>query len=50
VVKVSARILEVGGPDLVHLREGERCQLTVEDNGIGFHEKYLDRTPEWSRC
>lgn len=21
----------------------ERCQILVEDNGIGFHEKYLDR-------
>ena len=22
---------------------GELCQITVEDNGIGFDEKYLDR-------
>jgi signal transduction histidine kinase len=33
VVTVSGRLM----PD------GERCEVTVSDNGIGFDEKYLDR-------
>jgi PAS domain S-box-containing protein len=31
VVKVNGKLL------------GDRCQITVQDNGIGFEEKYLDR-------
>ncbi len=38
VVKVRGRVLP--GADG---RDGEVCEVTVEDNGIGFEEKYLDR-------
>lgn len=45
VVKVSARLLNGAGKQPVtHPADrAERCQLTVEDNGIGFDEKYVDR-------
>jgi two-component system sensor kinase FixL len=44
VVKVHARFI----PDRNHRAAGqspedEQCRITVEDNGIGFNEKYLDR-------
>ena len=41
VVKVYGRVLRGrrGGPPSA----GERCQVFVEDNGIGFEEKYADR-------
>ena len=35
VVKVASKVIKQ--------REGELCQILVEDNGIGFDEKYLDR-------
>jgi two-component system, LuxR family, sensor kinase FixL len=39
IVKVSAKVLEQSPLG----RSGPACQITVEDNGIGFDEKYLDR-------
>ncbi|MEQ1875713.1 MAG: ATP-binding protein, partial [Bdellovibrionia bacterium] len=39
VVKVTAKILEQSPLG----RPGPACQIYVEDNGIGFDEKYLDR-------
>ena len=44
VVKVEGRFLQNEGDEV--LRDGlspQRCQIWVEDNGIGFDEKYLDR-------
>jgi len=37
-VKISGRIIEP-----VSAADDELCELTVQDNGIGFDEKYLDR-------
>jgi two-component system, LuxR family, sensor kinase FixL len=42
VVKVSARPLEVAASKSAGPQQ-ETIQLLVEDNGIGFDEKYLDR-------
>jgi signal transduction histidine kinase len=44
VVKIQGRLLDDQGrrPDENPPPHG-RCQITVEDNGIGFDEKYLDR-------
>lgn len=39
VVKVRAEILDSSPLP----RPGRACQITIEDNGIGFEEKYLDR-------
>ncbi|HEY9750537.1 MAG TPA: ATP-binding protein, partial [Allocoleopsis sp.] len=42
LVKISAQILEAPGlPTQASSRQ--LCQIYVEDNGIGFDEKYLDR-------
>jgi two-component system, LuxR family, sensor kinase FixL len=46
VVKLRAELLSSGDTD--RLKRGMapapgRCQLFIEDNGIGFEEKYLDR-------
>ncbi|GER90498.1 hypothetical protein KDW_46600 [Dictyobacter vulcani] len=41
VIKVSATIEENTQPDEFY--SGPNCILTVQDNGIGFEEKYLDR-------
>jgi PAS domain S-box-containing protein len=44
VVKISSRPLDPpADPTLRHLAPRQFCQLVVEDNGIGFDEKYLDR-------
>lgn len=42
VVKVNSQIIE-REQQLVVGAVGTVCQITVEDNGIGFEEKYLDR-------
>ena len=42
VVRVDAQILAGHSPE-PHLCNGQLCELTVADNGIGFDEKYLDR-------
>jgi PAS domain S-box-containing protein len=44
VVKISAQILK--SPFASTLEEdpyAEQCELTIQDNGIGFDEKYLDK-------
>ena len=44
LVKVDCKLLksnELGANGMA--QSGEFCRLTVEDNGIGFDEKYLDR-------
>lgn len=38
IVKVKTRII-----DSALFASGKACEITVEDNGIGFDEKYLDR-------
>jgi light-regulated signal transduction histidine kinase (bacteriophytochrome) len=44
VVKIRGRILNPSAEAPAANGEGgELCQITVEDNGIGFDEKYLDR-------
>jgi len=44
VVKVHARVLNQPSPGAAPgSTEDEFCRITVEDNGIGFDEKYLDR-------
>jgi PAS domain S-box-containing protein len=44
VVKISSRPLDPpADPTLRQLAPRQLCQLLVEDNGIGFDEKYLDR-------
>lgn len=42
VIKVSARIQE-RDPQHEYAPYSAHCQLLIEDNGIGFNEKYLDR-------
>ncbi|HEX8556527.1 MAG TPA: ATP-binding protein [Pyrinomonadaceae bacterium] len=42
VVKIYGEASEDGGPHGVGA-DGRRCRICVEDNGIGFDEKYLDR-------
>lgn len=42
VVKVNSQIIE-REQQLVVGAVGTVCQITIEDNGIGFEEKYLDR-------
>jgi len=44
VIKINAKILKSpfsGKPD--EDTYDEQCELTIEDNGIGFDEKYLDK-------
>ncbi|HEY9614120.1 PAS domain S-box protein [Allocoleopsis sp.] len=44
VIKIHSRWLPDGErPPTEGMNRVERCQILVEDNGIGFHEKYLDR-------
>jgi len=44
VVKVHSRVLNQSPPGVAAGSLGEElCQITIEDNGIGFDEKYLDR-------
>ncbi len=41
VVRVESRLLEAGNENGEAV--GERCEIAVSDNGIGFEEVYLDR-------
>ena len=44
VIKIEAQIIKspfAGGPDATP--NDEVCELVVQDNGIGFEEKYLDK-------
>ena len=44
VVKVLGRLLNgKSGGQAGHSPADELCELTIEDNGIGFEEKYLER-------
>ena len=44
LVKVNGRILNGNGEGLTGRSSVDGlCELTIEDNGIGFDEKYLDR-------
>ena len=43
VVKVAAEIITARAPDEGTTVVKKMCRLTVNDNGIGFDEKYLDR-------
>ena len=44
VVKISSEILgELQQHSALNSSVNGHCQITVEDNGIGFDEKYLDR-------
>jgi signal transduction histidine kinase len=45
VVRVYSQKLDARSPDLMNesALTGQLCQILVEDNGIGFDEKYLDR-------
>ncbi len=42
-VHVSARIFRSAGPGNGNIQEKDWCEIKVQDNGIGFEEKYLDR-------
>ena len=39
----EAPVVKVYGAHSEHPSENKLCQISVEDNGIGFDEKYLDR-------
>jgi signal transduction histidine kinase len=41
-VEISARIEEQDGIE-ARIGNGEICELTVSDNGVGFDQKYADR-------
>jgi len=44
VIKINARILKspfAGSAEVDPY--AEQCELTIEDNGIGFEEKYIDK-------
>jgi light-regulated signal transduction histidine kinase (bacteriophytochrome) len=44
LIKIAAQTIKspfAGGPEAAP--EDEVCELTVQDNGIGFEEKYLDK-------
>lgn len=43
IVKVWGKLLQEGDGKASKDRLKQRCQILVEDNGIGFDEKYLDR-------
>ena len=44
VVKVESRFINgTNGTGNKQLSEAKLCELTVQDNGIGFDEKYVDR-------
>lgn len=44
VVKVQGTLLQDQEPGReTHAADHQRCQISVQDNGIGFDEKYLDR-------
>lgn len=43
IVKVNGQILEREQHFVAGLANTAICQITIEDNGIGFEEKYLDR-------
>ena len=44
VVKVESRLINsANGPGDQQLSEAELCELTVQDNGIGFDEKFAER-------
>jgi PAS domain S-box-containing protein len=44
VIKIYSRQLTDGErPPTQGINKMERCQILIEDNGIGFDEKYLDR-------
>ena len=43
VVKISYKLLAQEDPTPPAVPLGERCQILVEDNGIGFDEVYTDR-------
>ena len=43
VVRVFAEPVEAVAADACSAVDATRCRLIVEDNGIGFEEKYLDR-------
>jgi len=43
VVQVSATIIEIEPDEDINEDSIEMCEITVEDNGIGFDEKYSDR-------
>jgi PAS domain S-box-containing protein len=43
IIKISAQSVESNSNGNGNGSNGNLCQLTVEDNGIGFDEKYLDR-------
>jgi two-component system sensor kinase FixL len=46
-VRISARVIgsshQEGGQGEARSTNGKLCEIRVEDNGIGFDEKYLDR-------
>ncbi|KJH69982.1 response regulator [Aliterella atlantica] len=43
IVKVNGQIIEREQQFVAGLASTAICQITIEDNGIGFEEKYLDR-------
>jgi signal transduction histidine kinase len=43
IVKIKSRILSQEEAELADNRAEQVCELLIEDNGIGFDEKYLDR-------
>jgi PAS domain S-box-containing protein len=44
VIVVAGRVIKNGDSiTLEHSRSDQICEITVQDNGIGFEEKYLDR-------
>jgi light-regulated signal transduction histidine kinase (bacteriophytochrome) len=44
VIVVAGRVVKNGDSlTLEHSRSDQICEITIQDNGIGFEEKYLDR-------
>ena len=43
VIDISSEIIKEKKFEAPAVSEGRFCRITVSDNGIGFHERYLDR-------
>lgn len=43
IIKIEGKLSLDRNPGTNNGKNGESCQITISDNGIGFDEKYLDR-------
>ncbi|MVM31764.1 response regulator [Spirosoma sp. HMF4905] len=43
VIRISAELIDTKDIDGIPSEEGAYCRIVVQDNGIGFDEKFLDR-------